>query len=66
MLPSFVLQTLSWFEGRKSVGITAGASAPEVLVRDVIVGLEHFGAKAPVELDGREENISFSLPKELR
>jgi len=56
----------SWFEGRKSVGITAGASAPEVLVRDVIVGLEHFGAKAPVELDGREENISFSLPKELR
>jgi len=56
----------SWFEGRKSVGITAGASAPEVLVRDVIIGLEHFGAKAPVELDGREENISFSLPKELR
>lgn len=56
----------SWFEGKKSVGITAGASAPEVLVRDVIVGLEHFGAKAPVELDGREENISFSLPKELR
>lgn len=56
----------SWFEGKKSVGITAGASAPEVLVRDVIVGLEHFGTKAPVELDGREENVSFSLPKELR
>ena len=56
----------SWFEGKKSVGITAGASAPEVLVRDVIIGLENFGAKAPVELDGREESVSFSLPKELR
>ena len=56
----------SWFEGTTSVGITAGASAPEILVRDVILGLEYFGAKAPVELDGREENVSFSLPKELR
>lgn len=56
----------SWFEGKKSIGITAGASAPEVLVRDVIVGLEYFGTKMPVELDGREENVSFSLPKELR
>lgn len=56
----------SWFTGKKSIGITAGASAPEVLVRDVIVGLEHFGTKVPVELDGREENVSFSLPKELR
>ena len=56
----------SWFDSAKCVGITAGASAPEVLVGDVIRGLESLGAKAPVELAGREENISFSLPRELR
>jgi len=56
----------AWFTGIKHVGITAGASAPEVLVRDVIAGLESLGALAPVELSGREENISFSLPRELR
>lgn len=56
----------SWFVGAKSIGITAGASAPEVLVEDVIRGLQSLGASAPVELAGRPENISFSLPKELR
>lgn len=55
-----------WFAATKRIGITAGASAPEVLVRDVIQGLKGFGAAAPVELEGRLENISFSLPKELR
>lgn len=55
-----------WFEGKNNIGITAGASAPEVLVRDVIAGLERLGAKAPIELDGKPENVSFSLPKELR
>ena len=55
-----------WFEGKKSIGITAGASAPEILVKDVIKGLEQFGAKLPVELDGKPEHVSFSLPKELR
>ncbi len=55
-----------WFSGAKSIGITAGASAPEVLVGDVIKGLEILGASTPLELSGREENISFSLPKELR
>jgi len=49
-----------------SIGLTAGASAPEVLVQDVISRLVELGAKAPCELDGVEENISFSLPKELR
>ena len=57
---------LSWFDSAKSIGITAGASAPEVLVGDVIRGLESLGAASPVELAGREENISFSLPRELR
>jgi 4-hydroxy-3-methylbut-2-enyl diphosphate reductase len=55
-----------WFESVKTIGITAGASAPEVLVRDVIKGLQKFGAQSPSELPGRLENISFSLPKELR
>jgi 4-hydroxy-3-methylbut-2-enyl diphosphate reductase len=57
---------LDWLEGRSSIGITAGASAPEVLVKKVIDKLCAHGASAPVELDGREENISFSLPKALR
>lgn len=57
---------LEWLEGRSSIGITAGASAPEVLVKQVIDKLCAHGASAPVELDGREENISFSLPKALR
>lgn len=55
-----------WFDGRTRIGITAGASAPEVLVRDVIAGLQAIGAQSPVELEGRPENISFSLPRELR
>jgi 4-hydroxy-3-methylbut-2-enyl diphosphate reductase len=55
-----------WFKDCRVVGITAGASAPEVLVRDVIDGLKKMGASEPVELDGRQENVSFSLPKELR
>lgn len=55
-----------WFLTSKNIGITAGASAPEVLVEDVIKGLIDLGAKAPQELQGREENVSFSLPKELR
>lgn len=57
---------LEWLQGRSSIGITAGASAPEVLVKQVIDKLCAHGASAPVELDGREENISFSLPKALR
>lgn len=56
----------NWFKSVKSVGITAGASAPEVLVKDVISGLQELGATMPIELHGREENISFTLPRELR
>jgi 4-hydroxy-3-methylbut-2-enyl diphosphate reductase len=55
-----------WFVGKKCIGITAGASAPEVLVKDVIAGLEKLGATLPIELHGKPENVSFSLPKELR
>ncbi|WP_043320858.1 4-hydroxy-3-methylbut-2-enyl diphosphate reductase [Microbulbifer sp. HZ11] len=56
----------SWLEGKKTVGITAGASAPEVLVEQVIQKLRELGAEAPNEVQGTPENISFSLPKELR
>jgi len=55
-----------WFSGVKTVGVTAGASAPEILVQGVISQLVSFGATPPQELEGVEENISFSLPKELR
>ena len=56
----------NWFKDKSSIGITAGASAPEILVKDVISGLQKLGAKLPVELEGKPENVSFSLPKELR
>ena len=55
-----------WVEGRSRIGITAGASAPEVLVRGVIERLRELGAQHVAELDGEEENMVFALPKELR
>ena len=56
----------SWVEGKQRIGVTAGASAPEVLVQEVIDGLRELGADAPIEVSGRPENVTFSLPKELR
>ena len=56
----------AWLEGRQRIGVTAGASAPEVLVSEVIQGLQALGASPPVELAGRPENVTFSLPRELR
>ena len=55
-----------WLAGRKAVGVTAGASAPEVLVQSVIARLQNLGAQAPAEMQGRIETITFSMPKELR
>lgn len=55
-----------WLSGVEYVGITAGASAPEVLVQEVIRHLESLGGKAPEEMSGTEENVVFSLPKELK
>lgn len=55
-----------WFEGKASVGVTAGASAPEVLVERVVAKLCEWGGEPPVNLDGQPESIVFSLPKELR
>jgi len=56
----------SWLEGLSAIGVTAGASAPDVLVKGVIQRLQELGAQSPEELAGREENITFSMPKELR
>lgn len=55
-----------WFKPDSKIGVTAGASAPEILIKQVIQRLQDWGATPPKELQGREENITFSLPKELR
>ena len=56
----------SWFEGVQSIGVTAGASAPEVLIQEVLQQLQDWGGDLPSELSGIEENVTFSLPKALR
>jgi 4-hydroxy-3-methylbut-2-en-1-yl diphosphate reductase len=55
-----------WLENVRTVGVTAGASAPEVLVERVVAKLREWGGEAPVNLDGQPESVVFSLPKELR
>jgi 4-hydroxy-3-methylbut-2-enyl diphosphate reductase len=55
-----------WFEGKHTVGVTAGASAPEVLVERVVARLTEWGGAAPENVLGQTENVVFSLPKELR
>lgn len=55
-----------WLEGKSRIGLTAGASAPEVLVQKVIDCLKQRGATSVTEQAGREENITFVLPGELR
>lgn len=56
----------SWLDGIQSVGVTAGASAPEVLIQEVLQQLQDWGGDLPNELSGIEENVTFSLPKALR
>jgi len=55
-----------WFEGKSHVGITAGASAPELLVQDVVARLREMGAGSVTELQGILENVVFPLPKALQ
>jgi 4-hydroxy-3-methylbut-2-en-1-yl diphosphate reductase len=55
-----------WVEGRRHIGVTAGASAPDVLVQGVIARLRELGAGGLSELDGKPEDMVFALPKELR
>ncbi len=69
-VPAYLVDNASelqpeWLEGKRHVGISAGASAPEVLVRDVIERLKSLGATSVRELDGIREHVEFPLPKAL-
>ncbi|MDV6320496.1 4-hydroxy-3-methylbut-2-enyl diphosphate reductase [Chromohalobacter sp. HP20-39] len=69
--PAYLIDTAEqirpeWVDGVGTIGITAGASAPEVLVQAVIDRLQALGAEVPDELAGQAEDITFSMPKELR
>jgi 4-hydroxy-3-methylbut-2-enyl diphosphate reductase len=55
-----------WFEGKQAVGVTAGASAPESLVKEVVEKLREWGGREAVEVVGREEHVVFGLPQSLR
>ena len=55
-----------WFEGVETIGVTAGASAPEELVQSVIARLKEFGADTIEELQGLEENMFFEVPKRVK
>lgn len=55
-----------WLEGVERIGVTAGASAPDVLVQNVIARLRELGGKIVTEHPGREENVVFEVPPELR
>jgi 4-hydroxy-3-methylbut-2-enyl diphosphate reductase len=55
-----------WFEGKECVGVTAGASAPELLVQRVVARLREWGGVDATEVVGREESVVFALPRELR
>lgn len=69
--PSYLIDSFedideSWVANANIVGVTAGASAPDILVQQVLERLKTFGADDVIELSGREENIVFEVPKELR
>lgn len=69
--PSYLIDSADdiqeeWVKGALSVGVTAGASAPDILVQEVIGRLQTLGCLEVVNMDGREENIVFEVPKELR
>ncbi|MBK5143251.1 4-hydroxy-3-methylbut-2-enyl diphosphate reductase [Budviciaceae bacterium BWR-B9] len=69
--PAYLIDTAEdiqeeWVKNLNSVGVTAGASAPDVLVQAVITRLRSLGGEPAVEMEGREESIVFEVPKELR
>ena len=69
-VPSYLLDSandldVSWLKNKKNIGLTAGASAPEVLVQSIINKLKSCGAMNVINSDGVEENITFKIPKEL-
>ncbi|MBG6248998.1 MULTISPECIES: 4-hydroxy-3-methylbut-2-enyl diphosphate reductase [Symbiopectobacterium] len=70
-IPAYLIDSANdiqerWLTDVACVGVTAGASAPDILVQQVIERLKSFGGKVAFELEGREENIVFEVPKELR
>ncbi len=70
-LPSYLIDDASaldpsWLEGKSSIGLTAGASAPEELVEEVIAALRQLGPLSVEPMQGVEEHIEFRLPAELR
>jgi len=56
----------SWLKDKNAIGVTAGASAPEILVQEVVERLQAAGGETVTENDGIQENVSFSIPKALR
>jgi 4-hydroxy-3-methylbut-2-enyl diphosphate reductase len=69
--PAYLIDTAKdmqqeWFTNIDVVGVTAGASAPEVLVQEVINQLKQWGGQSTIEIQGIEEKVVFSLPKGLR
>ena len=69
-VPAYMVDAASqlqsdWVVGKLRIGVTAGASAPEVLVQDVIARLQQLGAKRVTQLDGIEELVKFPMPKGL-
>ena len=69
--PAYLIDTAddireAWLKGKQNLGLTAGASAPETLVQDVVERLKQLGVETVTELNGKSEKIEFSLPKELR
>jgi len=69
-VPAYMVDNASeldpaWLEGRSRVGVTAGASAPEVLVEEVLAQLRVLGARSIRQLDGVEENVVFPMPRGL-
>ncbi|NLS43717.1 4-hydroxy-3-methylbut-2-enyl diphosphate reductase [BEV proteobacterium] len=70
-IPAYLIDSANdiqerWLTDVVCIGVTAGASAPDILVQQVIERLKSFGGKVALELEGREENIVFQVPKELR
>jgi len=69
-VPAYLIDDASeiekkWLEGKENIGLTAGASAPEILVEEVVAKLKDWGASMLEETSGKSERVVFSLPKEL-
>ena len=69
-VPAYLIDNVTeirreWVEGRSNIGVTAGASAPEVLVEEVVEKLKHWGIDNVTEAPGIQESVVFSLPREL-